>query len=170
MKAKLIVEGREFELEILDEELQKLVSEHKVHTGYERARNHAKFFCASHLGQCLECIDNGEEVYSQIYNSGNYYSDKHIAENNTRADNLMRQLRRFSVEHRNDEFNWCDSEQGKWSIFYDAVNGATLDAWDVYTSREFNSVYFDSYKTAKFAIETFHDELMWYFTEYKDSL
>lgn len=31
-------------------------------------------------------------------------------------------------------------------------------------------IYFDSGEAAQLAIETFHDELIWYFTEYKDSL
>jgi len=38
------------------------------------------------------------------------------------------------------------------------------------TVQEFNSIYFDSVYAVKSAIETFYDELIWYFTEYKDSL
>ena len=167
MKAKLIVEGREFPIEILDEELKKLISDSKK-TGYERCND--KTYFTESFGYVLERMDDGEAIDESYYKCSNYYSDKAVAENNTRADNLMRQLRRFAVEHRKNAFDWCDSEEEKWSIFYDAVNGAKLDAWDSYTSREFNSIYFDSYKTAKLAIETFHNELMWYFTEYKDSL
>lgn len=32
------------------------------------------------------------------------------------------------------------------------------------------SIYFDSEKTAKLALKTFRDELLWYYEEYKDSL
>ena len=34
----------------------------------------------------------------------------------------------------------------------------------------FGGIYFDTESAVSLAIETFHDELIWYFTEYKDSL
>ena len=36
--------------------------------------------------------------------------------------------------------------------------------------RYYGIIYFDSVQIAQLAINTFHDELVWYFTEYKDSL
>lgn len=39
-----------------------------------------------------------------------------------------------------------------------------------YAYRAFGHILFDTADTVKLAIETFHDELIWYFTEYKDSL
>jgi hypothetical protein len=104
-----------------------------------------------------------------MYEIGNYYSDKTVAENNIRADKLMRQLRRFAVEHRKNELDWNDEWQEKWSIFYDS-QAKRLGAWDAYTSRELSSIYFDYKEVAELAIETFRDELMWYFTKYKDSI
>ncbi len=169
MNAKLIVEGKEFDIEILDTELQELVSKSKNKTGYERVGNGERFFFDTHFGPCLEGADTGKRVDETMYDIGNYYSDKTIAENNIRADKLMRQLRRFAVEHRKNEFDWNNEEQEKWSIFYDA-NVKRLQAWDSYTSREFNSIYFDSIETVDLVINMFGDELLWYFTEYKDSL
>jgi hypothetical protein len=168
MLAKLIVEGKEFDIEIQDPKLQELLSPtHR--TGYERLEYNKKYF-AEGCGYLQSYADWGKTQDEAYYKCGNYYSDKTVAENNIRADNLMRQLRRFAVEHRKKEFDWCDSNQGKWSIYYDYVNGPRLETWDMYNSRELGSVYFDSCETAELAVKTFKDELIWYFTEYKDSL
>ena len=38
----------------------------------------------------------------------------------------------------------------------------------VYKQQIVNTVYFDSLENAQKAIDAFKDELMWYFTEYRD--
>ena len=168
MNAKLIIEGREFDLEILDEELQKLVSKSKK-TGYERVGKGEKFFAANHFGQCLECVGSGTGIEEAMYDIGNYYSDKTVADNNIRADNLMRQLRRFSTKSRTRPLFWGDEWKNKWSIFYNYEYNR-MDVWDSYNCKEFGGIYFDKKEAAELAIKEFHDELMWYFNEYKDSL
>ena len=81
----------------------------------------------------------------------------------------MRQLRRFAVEHREQEIDWNSKVQNKFSILYDYSDNEIAVERDIY-GRYYGIVYFDSIETARLAIETFHDELIWYFTEYKDSL
>ena len=44
--------------------------------------------------------------------------------------------------------------------------GSILNAFTKY----FGGIYFDTAEAANLAISTFRDELIWYFTEYKDSL
>jgi hypothetical protein len=104
-----------------------------------------------------------------IYESANYHSDRTVAENNARADKLMRQLRRFSVEHRKDVVYWCIDAIEKWSIIYDYANNRLVpdNHWQC---REAFAIYFETKEIANLAIETFRDELIWYFTEYKDGL
>jgi hypothetical protein len=168
MLAKLIVEGREFPIEIQDPELQKLLTPKKK-TGYERVQNDTIYYYVDCEGivcdihECSSCSDN------DCYRIGNYYSDKTVAENNTRADKLMRQLRRFAVEHRESEINW-GADDYKYYIRYghDGNIGPYFET-DVY-GHNFGGIFFDSKESAKLAIKTFHDELIWYFTEYKDSL
>ena len=168
MKAKLIVEGKEFPIEIQDPELQKLLTSQKK-TGYERVDAGKKYWVQNIRG---DVCWGTESVYftgnNEFYDSANYYSDETIARNNARADNLMRQLRRFAVEHRKKDIDWSDESQGKYYI-YNVVNTKNL-AVDCRITKFFNSIYFDSEETAQLAIEIFHDELVWYFTEYKDSL
>ena len=169
MKAKLIIEGKEIEIEISEEEYKKLQSPEEKKTGYERVPESNVYFYA-HPSGCVEttceaCYDIDDECYE----SANYYSDKTVAENNTRADKLMRQLRRFAVEHRKCEVNFNNINTEKYYMYYD-YDDNELGVSFVFRTRNFGAIYFDSEETVNAAIDKFHDELIWYFTEYKDSL
>lgn len=169
MKAKLIVEGKEFLIEIQDPELQKLLTPKKK-TGYERVDDEQIYWVQNMIGGI--CWANESICFTgnnEYYNSANYYSDDTIAKNNARADNLMRQLRRFAVEHRKKNIDWDGKEQKKYNIYYDYSKHEIMVDQNTYY-RYHGIIYFDSVQIAQLAIDTFHDELAWYFTEYKDSL
>ena len=169
MKAKLIVEGKEFPIEIQDPELQKLLTSQKK-TGYERVDVGQKYWVQNIRGDV--CCGT-ESIFftgnNEFYDSANYYSDETIAKNNSRADKLMRQLRRFAVEHSKSEIDWNDESQCKYYI-YNETNTTNLDIDYCHITRYFGGIYFDTAEAANLAISTFRDELIWYFTEYKDSL
>ena len=169
MKAKLIIEGKEIEVEISEEEYKKLQSPEEKKTGYERVPESDVYFYTYPSGcvetTCETCYDIDDECYE----SANYYSDKTVAENNTRADKLMRQLRRFAVEHRECEVNFNNINTEKYYMYYD-YDDNELGVSFVFRTRNFGAIYFDSKETVNAAIDEFRDELMWYFTEYKDSL
>ena len=129
MKATLIIEGKEIENEISEEEYKKL----------------------------------------HPYESANYYSSDIIAENNARADKLMRQLRRFAVQHREPGINFNNANTAKFYIICDYENDELRTNYISFT-KVFGAIYFDSREVANAAIDKFHDELIWYFNEYKDSL
>lgn len=169
MKAKLIVEGKEFPIEIQDPELQKLLTSQKK-TGYERIdRLNTYYYYQDYNGNTEFEYDIRDMYDVARYNNANYYSDKTVAENNIRADKLLRQLRRFAVEHRNKKMNWANEEMRKYYIC--TIYGTDELTCDfTYTVRGFGTIYFDTEEVAELAIKTFHDELVWYFTEYKDSL
>ena len=169
MKAKLIVEGKEFPIEIQDSELQKLLTPQKK-TGYERRDKLNMYYYYQDDNGNTEFEYDVRDVYDVArYNNANYYSDKTVAENNIRADKLLRQLRRFAVEHRKSEIDWANRTTHKYSIHYDYINKKFLIDY-CYAERYFGVLFFDSEETAQLAIDAFHDELVWYFTEYKDSL
>ncbi len=168
MKAKIIVEGREFEVDINDPELQKLLEPQPKHTGYERVAKGGWYYIAN-LCATASDIDDRQPYNDDMYENANYYSDLDIAKNNLRADKLMRQLRRFAVEHRESSVDWQSAHRSKYYIDYN--HGKSI--FDIFSNEIYQAlgvVYFDSKKTAELAIETFHDELIWYFTEYQDSL
>ena len=169
MKAKLIVEGKEFPIEIQDPELQKLLTSQKK-TGYERVGAGQTYWLQDITGKV--CWDTESICFTgdnEDYNSANYYSDETIAKNNARADKLMRQLRRFAVEHRKYEIDWTNEQVCKYYICVrHGTNEVVYNC--AYGVQGFNIIYFDTEEAVELAIKTFYDELVWYFTEYKDSL
>lgn len=167
MKAKLFIDGKEFEVEISETELNKLDKRSKQ-TGYERAGTYWMDVmgtgCSEHMTDC------GFKVDQCAYDVANYYSDKTVCANNARADKLMRQLRRFAVEHRKEELDWDNVRQMKYYFHYNnlCTNPFYIRFDNMYHIQ--GVIYFDSEETTQLAIDTFYNELVWYFTEYKDSL
>ena len=168
MKAKLIVEGLEFPIEIQDPELQKLLMPQKK-TGYERVDKDQTYYIQDLNEGIVWTSEYCNDDSNADYNTANYYSDKSVAKNNARADSLMRRLRRFAVEHRKYEIDWTNGQISKYYICVKNVTNEIVYNC-AYTVQGFNTIYFDTKETVELAIDTFHDELVWYFTEYKDSL
>lgn len=162
MIAKLVVEGKEFDIEILDPKLQELIAPKKK-TGYERVKKvNGVFYFDNGGGYINDSVDPfPESDGNNAYKAGNYYTSKQVAENNVRADKLMRQLRRFAVECRTK-----DDPTEKYYIHYVKKVGLQI----MRSTDRYIGPWFDTMHNAVKAIETFKDELNWYFTEYKDSL
>ena len=169
MKAKLIIEGKEIEIEISEEEYKKLQPSEEKKTGYERVPESDIYFYANTKGDVETACEDCYDIDDEYYESANYYSDKTVAENNARADKLMRQLRRFSVEHREPGINFNNANTTKYYIICDYENDELRATYTSY-AKVFGAIYFDSREVANAAIDKFHDELIWYFNEYKDSL
>ena len=169
MKAKLIIEDKEIEIEISEEEYKKLQLSEEKRTGYERVPKSSVYFYVSYNDKVDTTVEDCYDVDNECYESANYYSSKTVAENNARADKLMRQLRRFAVEHREHGVDFNSTETAKHYIYYDCIHDE-LDITFTFFARVFGMVYFDSEETAQAAMDEFRDELIWYFTEYKDSL
>ena len=169
MKAKLKLDtGWEIEVEVPDEVIKQLKKKEVKCTGYERVNDDETYYYELYDGT----IDTDTECYSdsdnECYEAGNYYSDKTVAEHNARATVLMRKLRRFAVEHRVKDFDWTFVDQSKYYIYYVSERKEIMIN-ESFLNNIFGTIYFDSVETAKLAIDTFKDELIWYFTEYKDS-
>lgn len=160
MKAKLVVEGKEFDIEILDPKLQELITPKKK-TGYERLESHCDYWAEDEFGVCQHVGGEEDHIIDEIYKNANYYSSDIVADNNFRADKIMRQLRRFAVEHRTK-----DNPTEKYYIHYVKQVGLQI----MRSTDRYIGPWFDTMHNAVKAIETFKDELNWYFTEYKDSI
>lgn len=164
MKAKLLISNQELEVEIPKEELKKPQKKKQKKTGYERVGLNKIYYLCDSKGECVSLSETAWKADDMHYENANYYTNKTIAENNARADKLMRQLRRFEVEHRGKRIN-CDNDS-----WYEIVYNKKLTVKSVDMYRYFGCIIFDTPKAAQLAIDTFYDELIWYFTEYKDSL
>ena len=167
MKATLVIEGKEFPIEINDPELQKLLSPKKK-TGYELSGYGHTYSFVNSYGEVIT-LDHQDHDDNNRYEEANYYSDRTVAENNHRADRLMRQLRRFAVENRKQEIDWAVNCT-KYEICYDNFEGEMKCLPTHNYTQYLFCPYFDSEDSAELAMKAYHDELIWYFTEYKDSL
>ena len=163
MKVKLLFDNQELEVEITEEELKKLKANPK--TGYERVSAQRKYYFCDIDGEVDWSCENNHIEDDKFYNTANYYSNEHLAIDNARADKLMRQLRRFAVEHREN------SIQTQWYEIYCKRDRKEflISEFDEHM-KYLGALAFGSKEAAQLAIDTFHDELIWYFTEYKDSL
>ena len=169
MKAKFTINNKEFEVEISEEELKRLneVDKKPNETGYEKGYWDDEFWYVDECGEVDYGVENYDISSVDEYNAANYYSDKIVAENNARADTLMRRLRRFAVEHRQKAIDYKNDE---WYEIYYNFDYKLIDIHPVFKNKYFGTICFNSHKTAELAIEYYKDELIWYFTEYKDSL
>lgn len=167
IKATLVVNGKEFPIEINDPKLIEEIT-HTKETGHERVEADESYYFMDDIGGVTRTPEELINIDNLRYETANYFSNMDIAQNNARADTLMRKLRRFAVEHREKNLKWIP-HVAKSFIYYDHKNDQLdVNANDVWQT--FGSIYFDSNAAAELAIEEFKDELIWYFTEYKDSL
>lgn len=167
MKAKLLIDGKEIEVEISDEYYKRIIEENK--TGYERVSKDNEYYYIAAKGVIEFGFDEQDCIDDAYYESANYYSSEIVAGNNARADKLMRQLRRFSVEHRESKINQNDCSKFKYYISYD-YKEESLFISSNYFIKQFGGICFDTKAAAREAKKEFAHELIWYFTEYQDDL
>ena len=160
------IDGKKISALVEEKEWQKLIQPVKK-TGYEVVKEKECYWTINSANKVMFNTEANREYDREVCDNANYYSDKTVAENNARADKLMRQLRKFAVKHREKELDWSRSTQSKFFIYH---CGTELGVDYEYSDRCFGCIYFDTYSAAKLAIDAFKDELLWYFTVYKDSL
>lgn len=158
------------DVDISEEEWKDVLKAHIPRkNGYEKTNAAHKYYFVNSLNEVVCDVDCSDPDNYARYNAANYYSDEEVAENNARADKLMRQLRRFAVEHRERDIDWDNSEENKYVITFNHALDR-LGAEENQALQSFGSIVFNTRELAQLAADTFHDELMWYFIEYKDSL
>lgn len=166
--AKLMINGKELKTQIEIDEAELEAMQNKKKTGYERVGDSEIYYWVDNDGLVGSSYKQNFIDDDFRYDTANYYSSKEVAYNNARADQLMRQLRRFAVENRKDKIDWNDETKHKYNLYY------SYPSQEIFVDFESNcrnfEIYFDSCGVAERAIEEFKDELIWYFTEYKDSL
>ena len=165
-KMKLTVGDIEVEVKMSEEDFAKLSkAKESKKTGYERVDRGQGYFTVGADGQA-DCVGETRDNYDDnCYNIANYYSNATVAQNNARADELMRQLRRFAAENC-EELTW-DCKDLHFQICYD-YDFRDFVVWASSEVRDLFAICFDSKETAQKAIDEFKDELIWYFTEYRD--
>lgn len=171
---KITIDGKEYECQEIKikTEVGEIVvngDTDKKETSYERVSIGVNYYLVTNRNEVLVLPESNCDLDCDYYDNVNYYSSEEVAKNNARADRLMRQLRRFSVENRVTDINWTDNKECGYRIVYNCQR-SIIEIACTFTRKNFGTIYFDSEKLARRAIKEFEDELIWYFTEYRDSL
>ena len=172
MKVELKANGKTVQAEISEEQAKILgLVTDKPKTGYERTKIGETYYCVEEEGHLKYYAEGNDSADDNFYAIGNYYSDETIAENNARADRLLRQLRQWQALNDKpiSQSDWEDNGKSMWCIMY-SYGAEELYANNFYYTRLPNVIYFTTQEKAKDAIEQFADELIWYFTEYQQRL
>ena len=180
MKVELKVNDKSIQAEISEEQLKELglfeqlkklgLIEERSRTGYERGEVEETYYLVDVDDEITNMKHNGQ-LDRDCYDVGNYYSNKTIAENNARADRLLRQLRQWQAQ--NDKAisisDWKNNNILKYYIDYGCFNDQPFVTYAI-RYRCPNTIYFTSGEKAEGAIEVFKDELKWYYTKYQQRL
>lgn len=174
MKATISANGKTIKTEITEEQAKELGLIAKKKTGYERVEYRDEYYSVNVLGGVDDTCDVGLITDKAAYFDGNYYSDEKIAENNAKADRLLRKLRQWQA--LNDEpISKKDCDKEKWTISYNYCKDSSghdigLEPRWLLKIHNFGIVFFSTQEKVEEAIEVFRDELLWYFTEYQQRL
>ena len=170
MQVELKVNDKSVRVEMTEEQLKELGLIEEQRTGYERVKKGEMYYLVDIYNNIMRVTEYNDQGDKQSYNTGNYYNDKVIAENNARADKLLRCLRRWQAA--NDRAISAKAWKDGPFCFYNIRYNYWLDTPYVNMDgdRGLNNVYFTSEEKAKEAIKVFEDELLWYFTEYVQRL
>lgn len=167
MKVTVNYKGKELNVDIPDEKLEELIKE-KKQAGYERVESNTVYYYVNHVGM-LECMtEQNSKIDDKRYDSANYYSSFHFAENIARAETLMRKIRRRSAEIC-EPVDLKKINIPKWYIYFD-YSSSEISTSYAHSVRGLFNIIFDTKKHAEQIIGEFKDELIWYFTEYKERM
>lgn len=177
MKVTLTHDGKSVELDLTAEQMTALGLKEEKKTGYERAEKHEVYYTVDVDNEVICLSDLYLDGPNSVYRGANYYTSEELAKANARADSLMRQLRRFAAENGGipSVEDWRDMDNDhlmyliQYCYSYHAKTRLTVDVSSP-LYRKTGVVYFNSINAAENALEKFHDELIWYFTEYEAML
>ena len=93
--AKVIIDNREIEVQLTDEQVKELTTPKKV-TGFERNDD---YFYIDSDGDVASNYDANDIISDDHYEVANYYADRSLAEWCAQSDNLTRRMRRWAAEH-----------------------------------------------------------------------
>lgn len=165
MRLPITIYGEVLYAEIPDEEINKLIAKKKKKTGYERAKLGQSYYAINDFREIFEFDEENESHDQSGYDVANYYTDKEVAENMARVQKLWNLIHRRAVQ-------LCEpvdvATGGKaWTILY-ASEDREIKPNYLMNYRYFGNIWFDTKEHCQQVIDEFYDELMWYFTEFKN--
>lgn len=135
--------------------------------GWEKPEHGSPCYYEDALGRVQKVVvDDASEVQVDLlYAKANCFSSEILATNMSRGDQLIRELRRFAVDRRTKPL---DHDRG-YTIGYNHTDKC-LEIGITGNWTAFGDVIFESEELAREAMNIYAGELIWYFTEMRDSL
>ena len=127
---------------------------------FDRVSNDT-YYCVSREGKITEFRDCSYEEDVELFEYGNYCTDKSFLKKRAKQRHLMNRMERFSWNNGGDKIDWGNENQYKFIIRYDRVRKEFEISKFRYTS-SLEIVYFASKEVARKAIEKFGDEIIEY--------
>lgn len=168
---KFELDGRKFSIpvEISEEEIGKLnayVEAEAEKNGWEKPEDGHIYYYEDALCrvQSIRMNTSSAAQLNILYEKANCYSSEKLAEDLARGDALIRQLRRLAAEQRSKP---VDFKVGGYTITYNYQDNC-LECGITGPWAAVGDILFETEEQAQYAIATYADELIWYFTEMKD--
>ena len=155
--AKLIIDGKEIEVQLSDEQVEELTTPKKV-TGFERAKVGERYELVTMFGDINFNYEEESGNDNAFYITANYYTDKELAEWCNRSDTLTRRMRRWAAEYNPSSFDWSNPDTHGCYIYF---SRGSLDIYYFCGDQLHELVYFATEEIAKEAIKVFGDEIKW---------
>lgn len=166
MKVKVNYKDKVLKFDIPEETLEKLIKEQK--SGWRNNDNEEKLYYAiTSFGTVAEETYHDDELDQFLYNTGNSFSNKQLAENIARYQSLDRRIRRRIVEI-SQPIDWNNLEVKKYCCYYNHWT-KKINIVD-YNFLNFGVWACDTRDNMEKIIEEFNDELIWFFTEFEDRM
>lgn len=169
---QIVIQGREINIPIqltavqLNDIALAMQSDNPLN-GWEKPKSGSPCYYEDALGRVQKIIvgDASQAQVDFLYSKANCFSSEILANNMARGDQLIRQLRRFAIDHRTKPL---DRDKG-YTIGYNYIDKC-LEVGVSGNWIAFGDVIFESEELAREAIDTYYADLIWYFTEMKDTL
>ena len=166
MRTQLYIDGELRTVDIEDGRITTVNEEPKeveIKTGWEHLELMQRYY-----------MTNGEsqpETYhpedTKRYENADYFGSSALAADIARAQTIWRKLMRWQAENDSMEDVPFGRENNRYVILYENTFGVTFGVKDKLEANEAFSIYFLSENSVCKAVETFHDDLLWLFTEFK---
>lgn len=149
MKAKLTLNGKEYEVKLTEEQVTEIENTNKPKTGFEYSGFGTGWYTSGLLTNT---------------HSEPKFSDEGLCEDYARAVNLFLKLSQWQALNDEPVSRKCNS----YHICFDSDHHDI--AYKVYSNCHCFDIGFNKLEKIEQAIRLFYKELMWYFTEFKPRL
>ena len=132
----------------------------EIKTGWERGELKRTYYTID--GESQPETYHSEDT--EHYDKADYFSDPALAADIARAQTIWRKLLRWQAEN-DAPVDWENDAICHYYIYYG--HNKTFYVGGLHFWQDAFNVYFSTEEKAQQAIEAFHDDLLWLFTEFK---